>query len=831
LLFNGLDTFTNISLCGQRVASTNNQFRQWYFDTTSVLASCNGTATLTIDFDSAVNVTQKFADTPGQEVWPYGVEQVYEWENRQFMRKEQSDFGWDWGPGFAPAGIWQPAYVVQLLDDEIYIRNTLLDIHREGQMNNMPPDQTATWVVTVSFDILGNVPVGAVIMVDVIDKANKTVSSSNLENITISDSSITGNTVLLKNDFALWWPTGLGAQNLYNFRFTVMQDDRTIATVTKRSGFRTIVLNMEPVSQIQLSHGVAPGNNFHFEVNGHEFYAKGSNFIPPDAFWPRVTQQKMERLFQSVIDGNQNMLRVWASGVYAPDFIYDLADEMGILLWSEFQFGCALYPVEPGFLENVRQEAEYNVRRVNHHPSLALWAGGNELENLELPMAGGYGPDGVRWVKEYEQLFLGILLTSVFSNTKSISYIPSSTTNGYISLNFSNPNPYVPRYDNTTQGSIYGDTDHYNYDYSVAFDTSSYPIGRFANEFGFHSMPSLSSWRQAIPDSELDFNSTMVILRTHHYVPGSPTTTNFAAPMQGISEMIGAAEMFYPKPKNISSNEGFSAWCLATQLFQAEFYKSQIAFYRRGSGMPERHLGSLYWQLNDIWQAPTWAGLEYDGRWKILHYLAKNIYEPVIIAPYWDEGTGNLTAYVTSDLWTEVNGTATLQWYGYNGSRLGNSSDIIFSVGGLNTTMVLQTNTNNLIWSLSDAFLKLNITAVGTLPNTNVPQIFKHEAYFHQPKLGQVHLADPGLTLSYNEETMKLLVEAKNATAVFVWLEMPENVVGNFEENAFWLLPSDGPKTIGINLKDITSSPNGVQSNNSWVSKITVRSLWDNTLL
>ncbi len=134
----------------------------------------------------------------------------------------------------------------------------------------------------------------------------------------------------------------------------------------------------------------------------------------------------MQQLFQSVVDGNQNMLRVWASGAYSPDFMYDLADEMGILLWSEFEFGDALYPVDSDFLENVRQEAIYNVRRVNHHPSLALWAGGNELENLALQLTGG----GPRWKGEYEALFLGILLPAVYANSKSFSYIPSSSTNG-----------------------------------------------------------------------------------------------------------------------------------------------------------------------------------------------------------------------------------------------------------------------------------------------------------------------------------------------------------------------------------------------------------------
>ena len=76
------------------------------------------------------------------------------------------------------------------------------------------------------------------------------------------------------------------------------------------------------------------------------------------------------------------MLRVWASGAYTPDFIYDMADEKGILMWSEFDFGDALYPVDPEFIQNVFEEGTYNGRRANHHPSLALWAGGRSSNML-----------------------------------------------------------------------------------------------------------------------------------------------------------------------------------------------------------------------------------------------------------------------------------------------------------------------------------------------------------------------------------------------------------------------------------------------------------------
>ena len=252
------------------------------------------------------------------------------------------------------------------------------------------------------------------------------------------------------------------------------------------------------------------------------------------------------------------MLRVWASGAYSPDFIYDLADEAGILLWSEFEFGDDLYPVDQEFIDNVVEEATYNVRRVNHHPSLALWAGGNELESLELQLVVDVAPEELpRYMAEYEQLFLNTLLPIVYGNSKSISYIPSSTTNGYLSLNFSRPQPMIERYMKTTTGSIYGDTDYYNYDSSVAFNLSSYPVGRFANEFGYHSMPSLQTWQGAVSPTELHFNSSTIELRNHHNPPGGLNTSNLPNTTAGMGQMTVAVQRWYPVCTCIGDEKAF----------------------------------------------------------------------------------------------------------------------------------------------------------------------------------------------------------------------------------------------------------------------------------
>lgn len=534
------------------------------------------------------------------------------------------------------------------------------------------------------------------------------------------------------------------------------------------------------------------------------------------------------------------MLRVWASGAYSPDFMYDLADEMGILLWSEFEYGDALYPVDPDFLENSREEAVYQVRRINHHPSLALWAGGNELENLELAEVQNVAPDQYdRYRGEYETLFIDTLLPAVYGNSRSITYIPSSTTNGYLTLNYSNPIPIVQRYDNVTAGSIYGDTDHYNYAASQAFNISTYPQGRFANEFGFHSMPSLDSWRPVLPEDELYFNSSTIQLRNHHYPAGGLSTDNFANSTKGMGEMTIAAQMYYPVPNKTEPLANFSSWIHTTQVFQADYYKSQIQFYRAGSGRPERQLGSLFWQLEDIWQAPTWAAIEYDGRWKVLQYAAKDIYNELVVAPVWNLTSGVLSVYVVSDLWTEVSGNITLSWLDWAGGQLdiptdegtSGSTTKQYTVGPLNSTLLATIDISQAFGSTANdaanAVFLANITATGTPVNTNATKIFAHTNYWTPTPLANAALTDPGLSVAYDEQQDAFTIKAGTGNSMWTWLSLdPEDsptTIVIFDDNGFFLRTGES-KTVGYSVLD------GSDGSSGWQGRVTVGSIWNNTL-
>ena len=130
----------------------------------------------------------------------------------------------------------------------------------------------------------------------------------------------------------LWWPNGYGNQTLYTL--SVYSQNQLIGS--RLIGFRTVEL-------AQNAYGSRiTGLSFYFVINGHPIYVKGSNWIPPDAFQERVTDERLERLLRSAQLANMNMLRVWGGGIYERDSFYEMADRLGIMLWHDFMFACSL---------------------------------------------------------------------------------------------------------------------------------------------------------------------------------------------------------------------------------------------------------------------------------------------------------------------------------------------------------------------------------------------------------------------------------------------------------------------------------------------------------
>jgi beta-mannosidase len=230
----------------------------------------------------------------------------------------------------------------------------------------------------------------------------------------------------------------------------------------------------------------------------------------------------------------------------------------------------------------------------------------------------------------------------------------------------------------------------------------------------------------------------------------------------------------------------------------------------------------------DIWVAPTWAGIEYDGRWKLLHSMAQSIYSHIIIAAYHNVTTGHLSVSVISDLWSPASGTATLTFMGWDGSTvdLHTPSDIQFKVGALNSTQIFSANLTHLLekqgYDPTNVVLKMDVSASAPLPNSgDVKTTFRHENWFSASPLNTAQLQDPGLEISHSAERGTFNVTATSGVAAWVWIDYPAGAVVTFDSNAFWLAKGEGQE-VGYNVKQ-----DGTDGR--WVEGVVVRSMWDQT--
>ncbi|KAJ7757190.1 glycoside hydrolase family 2 protein [Mycena maculata] len=845
LVFYGLDTIANITVAGQPVAWVNNQFREYVFDVSFLSSATAGN--LTVVFESAYYYGLNVSMRPDAEnLLDAIVGDTFEVPaDRAYIRKLQSDFGWDWGPAFVPSGIFRPAYLIALTNganrnstpnttaspQPVFVEETSVDIYKVGQNFSVPANETADWVVNVTMAVRSAGTFTSPSISLAFPELNLTSPTFRLDPIPITKDSPLWFTVLWQIPDAIperWYPHNLGTPTLYDLTVSLGLQRSTDVNVTVRTGFRTIKLAQLAYSREDIdTRGITPGDQWHFEINGKAFYSLGTNIIPFDPFYARITTEQVRWVLESAVRSGQNMLRVWGGGIYQPDSeadgvydFYSLCDELGILAWSEFIFSDSLYPINDFMLESIEPEVRQNVRRINKHPSNVQWAGGNEIEGIVTSVNTSVS-NGTIYLDQFVALFQDFLYDITVSETHSVPYTDCSTTKGVLSLD-----PYVLRFNNGTPGEIYGNSERYNYDASQAFNYSTFPVSRFVNEFGFHSMPSFYSWEEVLlsPD-DFSFNSTIVMSRDHHPPAGNLSFPNPNAP-QGQAEMTEAVELWLPTPSTPDSNQTFAQWCWSTQIFQSMTMMSEIAWYRRGAGQGENNLGALVWQLNDIWQGVSWSAIEYSGRWKVLQYGITTTFSPVMIYPFWTPDNETLQVMVTSDRWESVDGSAQLTWYDWLGNTLSTSTHR-FTVPSLNNSLISQRLGLNAILpaghNATNVWMLLNLTAqVDKKTVTN-------EQYFTPVSLANVPLVDPRIHMTATKN-LTFTLSALGGVAPWTWLDHPAGTVGMFVDNTtgvpsngFYLVPG-----IDRTLKFIL---------NEKLSRITspdpadfvLRSLWNNT--
>lgn len=358
------------------------------------------------------------------------------------------------------------------------------------------------------------------------------------------------------------------------------------------------------------------GKSLYFELNGHKVFMKGANLVPCDNFLPRVTDSIYEKTVADARDVNMNMLRVWGGGIYEDDAFYKYCDKYGILVWQDFMFACSTYPADSAFLENVRQEAVYNVKRLRNHPCIAVWCGNNECQDIWFGWGGkkkmyeeqGYAD--IIW-EQFHNLFFGVLPEVVKQYAGGISYRPSS--------------PFA--FDDTPSDGINGD-DHYWGVWHGREPIGNYNVkrARFFSEYGFQSFPEYESVKIYAPDKRDQYITSEVMMA--HQRAG-----NYANKL--IEEYI---EKEYRKPAD------FESFLYVGMILQGDAIKTAIEAHRRD--MPYC-MGSLFWQHNDCWPVASWSSRDYYGRWKAQHYFAKNAFADILVSPLVADDT--VTVHVVSD--------------------------------------------------------------------------------------------------------------------------------------------------------------------------------------
>jgi beta-mannosidase len=547
---------------------------------------------------------------------------------RVFMRKAQFGFGWDWGPRLPTVGIWRS---VELRRER---RAAIAGVHFHTLDLDPDGEQAAVAVRVEAERFAGEEPVAVAIALSAPD------GDPVAEHAMVLDGEgphLVGTAYLTVENLRLWWTYDLGEPFLYALRVELRQEGDLLDHHESKVGIRTLDLDQSPDPD-------EPGTRFfRFVLNGVPIFARGADWIPADSFVGAIEDERYETLISSARDANMNMLRVWGGGIYEHDIFYDLCDSMGLLVWQDFMFACAVYPEEPpSFVSEIEAEAGYQVRRLRSHPCLALWCGNNENQWIH---------DRTFWEREDTTVPGALYYHEVLPRVVG---------------EFDGRTPYWP-------GSPFGGDDHndrrqgnvHNWEVwhgnfpryfgehtrrdptpeNVSYLRYAEDMGRFISEFGMHAAPVRETLRRAIPEDQL-----------YHHSPSMDHHNKDDPKNKGDDLMLTVTGL----PTDLEEYVDFS------MISQAEGLKFALEHFRRRK---PHCSGTLLWQLNDCWPVLSWSVLDYHGFGKAGYYYARRAYFPVL-ASFKALPDGSIELWLTNDTLKEVQDDVTVRLGTFRGEKI-----------------------------------------------------------------------------------------------------------------------------------------------------------------
>lgn len=559
LRFEGVDTNSIVYFNGAPIGKTENMHRTYEFNVTQNIVK--GQNKIQVCIYSPVEYIQSMQSK--DRLW--GVDSTM--EGFPHIRKAHYMYGWDWGPALPDMGIWREVQLVGVKGGRI---DNIYAVQRHnGSSVSLTFDTKITGISSdkLRLDITVAAPDGKEETVSVPVRSEK-----------VSPEFTVGQPML-------WNVRGFGKQNLYLVKAVLYNDTEPVDTKKFSIGLRTV-----EVCRIPDKDGKG-GEEFCFKVNGLKIFAMGANYIPEDQILPMRSEERTKQLLESCAAANYNMIRVWGGGLYPDDYFYDTCDRLGLLVWQDFAFACAVYNASVDFCNNVKQEAADNVKRIRNHPSLAMWCGNNEIESAILY----WGiPVTDSQKQSYTRIFEKLIPSVVKHYDPQTFYWPSSPSSGG---NYSDPS-----------SADKGDTHYWDVWHNLKpfEDFRKYKF-RFCSEYGFESIPCMKTVRAFAEEKDLNLMSP--VMEAHQKCTA------------------GNEKLLYYLAQMVHYPYSFEGLVYATQLVQADAIRLCVEHMRRNRG---RCMGSLYWQVNDSNPVISWSSIDYFGRWKALHYYAKKFYAPVL---------------------------------------------------------------------------------------------------------------------------------------------------------------------------------------------------------
>ena len=689
IIFNGLDTYSKVYLNDSLILNSNNMFRRWSIPLKNILKENN---TLIINFLPTTIHENKKEQSLGYKL-PGG--------GKVHTRKAGFHYGWDWGPKLSVAGIWKS---VELKG---YSKSYIKEIYIE-QVEIL--DSIANLKINLELEVLNSGQYSLLVN----DKDYKIKLKKGKQKISL-DYDILNPT--------LWWPHGYGKQHLYKIETKLIENQNIISKKTNKIGIRKTEL---------ITSKDSLGSKFYFKINNQAIFMKGANYIPQDNLQNRVSKKKYIKLLNQAIEANMNMIRVWGGGIYEEEIFYNLCDSLGILVWQDFMFACAMYPSDSLFLENIREEAIDNVKRLRNHSSIILWCGNNEIAEAwqNWGWQNSFSQNEKKDIeKGYKNIFSTILPEVIYQHT-NLPYWESS--------------PKLGRGNN--KHYLEGDVHYWGvWHDSQPFSTFEKNVPRFMSEFGFQSFPELSTINKFSTKKDWNLNSDVMLSHQKH--PRGNTL---------IQEYMNRE---YNQPQD------FKKFIYASQILQAEGMRIGLEAHRRSQPYC---MGTLYWQLNDCWPVASWSSIDYYGNWKALHYVVKDVFSPIAISGTSNK-KNNYSFWIMSDQNQSITDTLIINSYSIDGEKT-------------NKTVKHKITLNNFGSKLiTDSYLNKNSTEfiIAELKDLKI-----QSKTIFTSKVKNIVFNEPEFQVSWQDNLIKISTK-KAAFQVYLKLDGVK-----FETNFITLLPN-----------------------------------------